>query len=89
MISIRSLMMSAVVLSAFAGTAMSADRAPTPEEQTRIEAALKSAGYSSWKKIELDDGKVWEIDDAVHSDGKTYDLELDPSSLAVIKKSLD
>jgi len=77
---------------AFAGFAMSvpalADRAPTAEERTRIEAAVRAAGYKSWEEIELDDG-VWEVDDAVDADGKQWDLKLDPKSMTIIKRVQD
>jgi len=64
------------------------DRAPTPEERTAVEAVLKNLGFSTWTSIEMDDGR-WEIDDATHADGKRYDVELDPKTLAVIKQKLD
>ncbi len=76
----------AAIAAAFALSPLAAfadDRAPTAEERTRIEAALKAAGYSSWEEIELDTNDGWEIDDALHSDGQKYDLVLDPTSLAV------
>jgi hypothetical protein len=65
-----------------------ADRAPTPEERGNIEQKLRSLGFQSWKEIELDDGK-WEVDDARHSDGRQYDLKLDPATLNVIKQERD
>jgi Peptidase propeptide and YPEB domain len=46
---------------------------------------LRSLGSSSWKEIELDDGH-WEIDDARHSDGKKYDLELHLETLSILKQ---
>jgi hypothetical protein len=77
---------------AFVGLAMSvpalADRAPTPEERTRIEAAVRAAGYTSWEEIELDDG-VWEVDDAVDAEGKQWDLKLDPKTMTIIKRVQD
>lgn len=64
-----------------------ADRMPTAEEKTKIEAALKAAGFSKWEEIEFEEGdREVEVDDAVHSDGKTYDLELDPKTFAVTGK---
>lgn len=77
----------ALALAGVAGTAL-ADRKPTPEELTAIEAQLKSLGYTEWEEIEFTAGK-WEIDDAVHGDGKRYDLELAEKSLEVVKKELD
>jgi Peptidase propeptide and YPEB domain len=65
-----------------------ADRAPTPEERARIEQALRSLGFQSWEEIELDDG-LWEVDDAKHTDGKEYDLKLDPATLRVVKQTDD
>lgn len=62
-----------------------ADRAPTADERTRIENALRGLGFTRWEEIELDDG-VWEVDDAIGSDGQEYDLKLHPETLAVIKQ---
>ncbi len=69
------------------GSALAADRPPNAEERAAIEAALKADGFARWGEIELDGGK-WEVDDAVHADGKEYDVDL---SLAykIIKKDLD
>lgn len=79
----------AVAMLAASATAGLADgRAPTSEEQASIENALKGQGFSAWGKVEFDDGK-WEIDNAVHSDGKTYDVDLAKADLAVLKKELD
>lgn len=58
-------------------SAMAEDRAPTADEKAKVEEALKADGFTSWGKIELDDGKKWEVDDAKHSDGKEYDVDLD------------
>jgi len=44
---------------------------------------LRDAGYVSWDDIELDDA-VWEVDDARKADGTEHDLEIDPSSLAIV-----
>lgn len=65
-----------------------ADRPPTAEERTRIEAAIRAAGFKSWEEIELDDG-VWEVDDAIDADGKEWDLKLDPKTMAIIKRTRD
>ena len=80
----------AALASAIASPAL-ADREPTAEERARIEAALKAEGFTRWESIELeDDGMpVWEVDDAVAADGKEYDLDLDPTSLAIIKRDAD
>lgn len=53
-----------------------ADRAPTPEELAGLSEALSAQGYSTWGKIEFDDGQ-WEVDNALDTDGRRYDLKLD------------
>jgi Peptidase propeptide and YPEB domain len=64
-----------------------ADRAPRPEERSRIETMLRNEGYTHWGKIELDDDDdVWAIDDAHAFDGHRYDLRLDPDTLAIITR---
>jgi hypothetical protein len=61
-----------------------ADRAPSPEERSRIETMLRNEGFTHWGKIEIDDDDgVWEVDDAYASDGHRYDLRLDPDTLAI------
>ncbi len=64
-----------------------ADRAPNADERAAIEAALGAQGYSSWKEIELDDGR-WEVDDAIAADGKRYDLKLD-QNFSIVSKELE
>ncbi len=66
-----------------------ADRHPNAEERKQIETVLTNAGYASWGAIELDDDRVWEVDDARHSDGHRYDLDLDTKTLKIIKKDHD
>lgn len=80
----------AALLAALATPAL-ADRDPTPEERTKIEAALKAEGFTRWDDIELEeDGPaVWEVDDAVAADGKEYDLKLDASTLAIVERDPD
>ena len=53
-----------------------ADRTPDATERAAIEKALRAAGFTTWKEIELDDGR-WEVDDARAEDGRKYDVELD------------
>src|SRR5262245_48501840 len=63
-----------------------ADRAPSPKERSRIETMLRNEGFIRWGKIELDDDDaVWEVDDAYTSDGRKYDLKLDPDTLTIIE----
>ncbi len=66
-----------------------ADRAPTPEERSSIETVLRNEGFLRWGRIELDDDDVWEVDDAYASDGRKYDLKLDPDTLAIIEPEAD
>lgn len=63
-----------------------ADRAPTADERAKIEQVLRGQGFTTWKKIEFDDARVWELDDAVAADGKKYELD---QSLAIIKREAD
>lgn len=85
----RPLMLAAVLAVPFAAPAVADDRAPTLDERARIEAVLIAEGFVSWGEIELDDGKVWEVDDAIHSDGHEYDLELDIRTLKITDKDRD
>jgi hypothetical protein len=67
-----------------------ADRKPTPDERSRIEAKLKELGFTSWDEIELeDDNSAWEVDDARTSDGQEYDLKLHPETLEVLRRERD
>ena len=60
-----------------------ADDEAGPEDRARIAEALRAAGYESFEEVEFDDG-VWEVDDALGSDGREYDLELHPDTLEII-----
>ena len=73
----------ATMLAAAITLPASADDEAGPEDRARIAEALEAAGYSSFEEVEFDDG-VWEVDDAVGSDGREYDLELDPETLEII-----
>jgi hypothetical protein len=67
-----------------------ADRAPTPQERSRIETMLRNEGFIRWGKIELDDeSDAWEIDDAHASDGHRYDLRLHPDTLEILTREPD
>jgi hypothetical protein len=67
-----------------------ADRPPTPEERSRIEAVLRDEGFTDWGAIALDDDDdVWEVDDAYASDGHRYGLRLHPGTLAIIAREPD
>ena len=78
----------AALVGAGSATPAYADRDATPEERARIMEVLRAAGYESAEEIELDDG-VWEVDDAVHGDGREYDLELDPENLEIVGREPD
>ena len=82
-------MSAAFLLIAFTAPAFADDRAPTAEERAEIEAALTAEGFASWGEIELDDSQVWDVDDAVHTDGKQYDLELDMTTFAITDRDED
>ncbi|MBC7282144.1 PepSY domain-containing protein [Hoeflea sp.] len=79
----------AILFAALTAPAFANDRAPTAEERASIEAALTAEGFTSWGEIELDDDKVWDVDDAIHSDGKEYDLELDKTTFAITGRDED
>ena len=72
---------------AFTGSAY-ADREPTAAELTRIEAVLKEAGFTKWKKIEVESDEI-EVDDAIDASGKQFDLELDPKTFAIVKRKAE
>ncbi len=79
----------AAALALYAANPAHADRDPTPEERTAVESQLRSLGFTSWEKIEWDDDGYWEIDDAVGTDGKEYDVHLAPDTFEVLKQELD
>lgn len=81
--------LAAVFMTAPSGVPVLADdRPPTLEERGRIESALKEAGFVGWDGIEFDDG-VWEVDDAIHSDGRECDLHLAPGTFEIIDRDPD
>ncbi|MCJ2081237.1 PepSY domain-containing protein [Methylobacterium sp. J-090] len=72
---------------AFTGAAR-ADREPTAAELTRIDAVLKEAGFTKWKKVEVEDDEI-EVDDAIDANGKQFDLKLDPKTFAIVKRKAE
>ncbi len=74
----------ALSLTSFAASAD--DRAPTSDERAQIEAVLSAEGFTAWGEIELDDGKEWEVDDAIAADGTRYDLTLKADTLEIIDR---
>ncbi len=81
------LALAAAIFVAPVTAALAEDRAPTPEERAQIEEVLRSEGFSQWDDIELDDG-VWEVDDAIGSDGNEYDLKLN-QQFQIIEREQD
>lgn len=76
----------AAILAFAAPAAASADdRKPEGAELAAITEALQAQGYTSWDEIEWSHGH-WDVDDAEYSDGKDYDLLLDPNTLQVVNK---
>jgi hypothetical protein len=65
---------------------LQAGRTVTEEERPKLLSALQAQGCSGGK-MEFDDGK-FEVDDAVCSDGKKYDLDFD-TSFRLIRKKLE
>ena len=86
--SIRTIGAAALVLSVAMTGAALADRAPTPDELTKIEAVLKKEGFVKWKSIEVESDEI-EIEDAVDANGKQFDIELDPKTYAVTKRKAE
>lgn len=85
----KSLAASAIIALCLAGgVALAADRAPTEAEAAAIKDALVKAGFSTWGKVEYDDGK-WEVDDAIGADGKRYDVDLSAGDYTILKKELE
>ena len=82
----KPIILAAPILLLAAGLALAEDRAPTAEERVRVEAALRADGYTAWSEIRLDDGRAWEVDDAVDAEGREWDLELEVQSLVISKK---
>jgi len=69
---------------ATAGRAL-ADRAPNASELSQLEQVLSAEGFSSWEEIEWDDDGYWEVDDAVDTNGRQWDLRLN-SDLNIIER---
>jgi len=67
-----------------------ADRPPNAQERAAVEQALRANGFVAWEEIELDDdGPRWEVDDARANDGRRYDVEFDPRTMRIVRRSLD
>jgi hypothetical protein len=68
----------ATIVAAMIALPVHADEEAGPEDRARIAEALRAASYDSFEEVEFDDG-VWEVDDAVGSDGREYDLDSIPT----------
>ena len=79
---IRMTALAALFAAAPLGAAFAVDRGPDAEETAIISNVLLAEGFSSWGKIELDDGR-WEVENAVDQDGNRRDLVLDSQFLIV------
>ena len=77
-----------IAIASIGGVAMADDKAPTADQRKEIEDVLRTMGYEKWGEIEKD-GSRWEVDDAVHSNGRKYDLELDGRTLAILKQDIE
>lgn len=74
----------AAALAATAATA--GDRRATASERAEAASILSAAGFTSWRKIEVDDGKI-EVDDARHANGRVYDVDIRGGF--IVKKDLE
>ena len=74
-----------LIIAASPTVAATGARPPTKEERTTIEGKLTAGGFKDWKKIEFEEG-LWKIDEAKHTDGKKYDLELDKATLEIVRQ---
>ena len=73
---------------ALATAAVADDRPATAAEAAEIGKILEANGFASWRKIEFDtDDRKFEIDDARHSDGRVYDVDIRDGR--IIKKELE
>ena len=78
----------ALVLAAGLTGAAQADEKLLPDQQAKVEAMLRQEGFTKWTEIELDDGMI-EVDDAVDGSGKQFDLKLDPTTMAIVKRKAE
>lgn len=80
--------LAAFAAAALATAASADDRPATAAEQAEIGSILNAAGFNSWRKIQFDkDDNKFEVDDARHSDGKVYDIDIRDGK--IIKKDLE
>jgi hypothetical protein len=80
------------VLLALGVTPTTAARAdsPSPEVRAKIEAKLRSLGFTDWKEIEAErQGTEWAIDDARTADGQQFDVTLAADDLRELSREPD
>jgi hypothetical protein len=67
----------AISTAVFATAAAADDRPATSAERAEVGSILKASGFTSWRKIEFDrDDRKFEVDDARHSNGRVYDVDI-------------
>lgn len=67
------------VFFAILGLSTVAAYADMSADQAKVEATLKANGYTQWRSIVLDKG-TWEVDDAINTAGKQFDLRIDAAT---------
>lgn len=70
------------VFFAILGLSMGAALADSSADQPKVESFLKAQGYTTWKSLVLDKG-TWEVDDAINTAGKQFDLRIDAATLKI------
>lgn len=85
--SVLTLGLLACAAAALAATSATADdRLASAGERAEAASILSAAGFTSWRKIEVDDGKI-EVDNARHADGRVYDVDIRGG--VIVKKDLE
>jgi Peptidase propeptide and YPEB domain len=79
-------MMAVSILAAGWAPMVMAGESPTAEERAKIEAVLRSHGFSRWGEIEREDDSAWEVEHAYASDGEKYELKLRRGTLEIINR---
>ena len=82
------LIMSMGILAISALPAIAADRPVTEDERGKLVAALLAEQCSGGKMEFDEDDQQFEVDDAVCTDGKKYDLKFDPQ-MKLKRKNVD
>lgn len=64
------------------------ERPTTPEEARQIDQSLRREGFVRWGEVTFEHGR-FEVDDAVHTDGQTYDVKLSGVDFTIMEKKRD